>query len=230
MAQEQQLEEEERYQYIGFEAFGKKVKPFWKTGDERAAYLKELRAQEGSVFRKSVVYGNILSLSDRVTVTLASLLMIVAPFLAWFKVDTIYGPVSFSGITGVMHLDGFWFYVELIGGKIIPLAVYLTAALAYLSLVLGVLTLVALFLKSSSIEVSARRLKNILRLQIYPFLLFLGIIIVTAVGQQIPFGEHLGVYGLSGHFGMGTYLGFTSIGIWLSIFALLLNFNKSKEL
>lgn len=230
MAQEQQLKEEERYQYIGFEAFGKKVKPFWKNDDERAAHLKVLQAQEGSVFRKSVVYGSILSLSDKITVAVASLILIVAPFLTWFKANTIYGPVSFSGITGIMNLDGFWFYVELMGGNIIPLTVYLTTALAYLSLLLGLAGLVMLFMKAKTIEGSAKRLKNVLRLQIWPCLLFVGIIIIAAIGQNIPFGEHLGVYGLGRHFGMGTYLGFTSVGIWLTIFALLLNFNKSKEL
>jgi hypothetical protein len=230
MAQQQQVSEEERYQFIGFEAFGKKVKPFWKNDQERDEHLKVVHSQEGSVYRRSVIYGSILSLTDRVTVAIAGLILVVAPFLAWFKVDTIYGPVSFSGATGLMNLDGFWFYVELMGGNIIPIAIYLTAALAYLSLILGVLTLGALFLKADSIEASARRLKSILRLQIYPFLLFLGIIVVTMVGQQVPFGEHLGIHGLTGHFGMGTYFGFTSIGIWLSIFAFLLNFNKSKEL
>lgn len=232
MAQNEQINDEERYQYIGFESFGKKVKPFWKNNEERAEHLKKLHEleSEGTVFRKSVVMASVMGLSDRIAIAVASLIMIVAPFLPWIKADTIYGPVSFTGFTGLMHLDSFWFYVELMGGKVIPVAIYLTAAVAYLSIFFGIVTLVVLFMKAKSIEAYAKRLKSVLRLQIYPFLIFLAIIIVSLIGQRIPFGEYLGIYGLGDNFNMVTFLSFTSFGLWLAIFGFLLNFNKSKEL
>ena len=123
MAEQKQLSEEDRYKYIGFESFGKKVKPFWRNDNERSAYMARVKEQLGSVFRNSVVYANPISIVDRVILSLASLVMIVAPFLVWIKANTIYGPVDFTGITGFLNLDGFWFYVELMGGSVIPLTV-----------------------------------------------------------------------------------------------------------
>jgi hypothetical protein len=230
MAQENQLSEDERYQYIGFETFGKKVPPFWKNEEERKEHLQEVHQQEGSVYRRSVVYSDVLSMADRVAVTIASLVMIVAPFLAWMKVETIYGPVAFTGFFGLMNLDKFWFYVEMMGGMIIPVSVYLIAAIAYLSLVFGVVTLVTLFLKAGSLESYTARLKRVLRLQIIPFLLFLVVVVLSFIGQRIPFGQHLGVWDLGSRYTVVTLVQFSSIGLWLAIFGFLLNFNKSKEL
>lgn len=230
MSEQQEINEQERYKYIGFETFGKKVRPFWKSDDDRKKQIESLKSQLGSVFRKSVVYSEVISLTDRVFITLASLAMIVAPFLVWFKADTIYGPASFTGLTGITNLSGFWFYVQMMGGSVIPVTAYLTAALAYLSLLFGVLTLVFLYLPAKSRESYVIRMKTILRAQLIPFLIFLAIILLGLISQKIPFGRFLGVEGLGGRYTIVTFVQFSSIGFWVAIFGFVLNFNKSKEL
>ncbi|MCK4857052.1 MAG: hypothetical protein KAT58_03695 [candidate division Zixibacteria bacterium] len=230
MTEQNQISEEERYKYIGFETFGRKTRPFWRDEEERESYVEGIKKQLGSVFRNSVVYSEVMGLSDRIAITIASLVMIVAPFLVWMKVDTLYGTASFSGITGFLNMEGFWFYVEMIGGSVIPLTVYLTTVLAYLSVLFGVLTLVFLFLKARTQENYIRRLKSVLRLQAIPFIIFLAIIVLGLIGQRIPFGSHLGVDGLSASYSIVTFIQFSSIGFWLAIFGLIMNFNKSKEL
>jgi hypothetical protein len=230
MSEQQEINEQERYKYIGFETFGGKARPFWKSDADRKKQIENLKSQLGSVFRKSVVYSEVISLTDRVFITIASLVMIAAPFLVWFKADTLYGPVSFTGLTGIANLDGFWFYVQLMGGSVIPATVYLTAALAYLSLLFGVLTLVFLYLPAATKEAYVGRMKMILRIQLIPFLIFLAIVVLGLVSQKIPFGRFLGVEDLGGRYTIVTFIQFSSIGFWLAIFGFILNFNKSKEL
>lgn len=230
MAEQNRVNEDERYQYIGFERYGKKTKPLFKNEDDRKRHIQNLKEQAQSVFRKSVVFSEVVSLSDRIAVTIACLVMIVAPFLVWFNVHTLYGPVSFAGITGINHLSGFWFYVEMMGGNVIPWTVYLLAALAYLSILFGIVTLIFLYLPAKTKEAYAGRLKAILRIQMIPFLIFLAVIVLGLVGQRIPFGTHLGIQGLGHSYNVITLIQFSNIGFWLAIFGFIMNFNKSKEL
>jgi hypothetical protein len=221
---------DERYQYIGFEAFGAKPGKFWKSDTERQSYVEKVKEQVGSIYRNSVVYSSAISATDRVFIVIASLAMIVSPFLPWFSVKTIYGPESFTGLLGYFHRDGFWFYVQMMGGWVIPVSVYLLTAMALLSLVLGIFGLAAPFMKSKSEAAYVHRVKTLLRLNVIPFLVFLAIIFLGLVTQQIPFGEHLGVYDLGSRYSFVTLIQFSSYGFWLAVFGILLNFNKSREL
>jgi len=221
---------DERYQYIGFEAFGSKAGAFWKSDDERQSYVTRVKAQVGSIYRNSVVYSTAISATDRVFIVIASLAMILAPFLTWFSVKTIYGPESFTGVLGFFHREGFWFYVDLMGGWVIPVTVYLLTALAFLSIILGVLGLVSPFLKAKSEAAYVSRVKSILRLNVIPFMIFLAIVVLGIVTQRIPFGESLGITDLGGRYSVVTLVQFSSIGFWLAVFGMLLNFNKAREL
>jgi len=230
MAKENEINSEERYKYIGFEVFGKKTKDFWRNEPEKENYIKRFKKQLGSIYRNSVIYSSVLTLVDRIVITLVSLIMIIAPFLTWMSTGTRYGTVEFTGLTGIMNTGGFMFYVDMVEGWVIPTTIYLTTALAYLSLLFGVLTLLFLYLKTGTNEAFLKRLKMILRLQVIPFLIFLAIVIIGLIGQRIPFGDNLGIYGLSGSYSITTFVGFSSIGFWLAVFGFILNFNKSKEL
>ncbi len=229
MADEKQVNPEERYRYIGFEVFGDKPQKFWQNDDERKSYIQRVKAEIGSLYRNSVVYASVISRTDRIFIIIASALMILAPFFPWMSVKTLYGSESFLGITGLFSMGGFWFYVSKMGGMIVPLSLYLLALLAYLSLVFGVWTLLTVFSKAPSQEAYLAKLKKVLRLNMIPAIVFLLIVLLGLIGQRIPFGPYLGIDGLGGHYSIVTLIQFSSIGLWMSFFGFMLNFNKSKE-
>lgn len=231
MADQQNLDPvDERYRFIGFEVYPTKTGPFWKSEDERKSYVASIKQQIGSIYRNSVVYSSVITRVDRLFIIIASVVMIVAPFLPWMRAHTLYGPVSFGGITGLLNLGGFWFYVDKMGGWVILLTVYLLAAMAVLSVVLGVFVLITIFGKASSEEAYAKKLKKVLRLNAIGFLLFLAIVLLGLIGQRIPFGQHLGIEELGPRYTIVTFVQLAHIGMWLSVFAFIINFNKSKEL
>lgn len=230
MAEEKEIKPEERYQYIGFEVFGEKPTSFWRDEEERKKYIADVKAELGSIYRNSVVYSSVISRIDRVFITIASVMMILAPFLTWMKAQTLYGPVSFTGLFGVFSLGGFWFYVKKMDGSIIPLTVYLLALLAVVSLAFGVWTLSTVYRKAASEDAYLARLKKTLKLHLYPFLLFLFIVLLGLIGQQIPFGNSLGISDLGRSYSIVTFIQFSSIGLWMAVFGFVLNFSKSKDL
>ncbi len=231
MAEQKQVDPaDDRYRYIGFEVFGSKTDPFWRNEDERKSYVEGLKQQIGAVYRNSVVYSNVVTKIDRIFIIIASVMMVIAPFLTWMKATTLYGPVGFTGITGVFSMGGFWFYVEKVGGWVIPVTVYLLAAMAVMSLVLGVMVLMALFRKAPSEDVYVQKLKSVLRLNAIPFVVFLLVILISLIGQRIPFGQHLGINEIDSRYSVVTLIQLSSFGFWLSVFGFILNFNKSKEI
>ncbi len=231
MAEEKQLDPaDDRYRYIGFEVFGSKTDPFWRNEDERKSYVAGLKQQIGSIYRNSVVYSNVVSKTDRIFIIIASAMMILAPFLTWMKATTLYGKVSFMGLLGVFNMSGFWFYVQKTGGWVIPATVYLLAALAVVSLILGAMVLMTLFRKAPSEEVYLQKLKSVLRLNAIPFVMFLLVILLSLIGERIPFGQYLGVQEIDSRYSIVTFIQLSSMGLWLSVFGFILNFNKSKEI
>jgi hypothetical protein len=62
-----------------------------------------------------------------------------------------------------------------------------------------------------------------------PLAVFLLIVLLSLVGQRIPFGPYLGIQDLSGQYSIVTLIQFSSVGLWMSFFGFMLNFNKSKE-
>jgi hypothetical protein len=229
MAEDKQINSSERYQYIGFEVFGDKPQSFWKNDEERKSYIQQVKAELGSIYRNSVVYASVINKVDRIFITVASVMMILAPFLPWFRVKTLYGTESFLGITGLFSLGGFWFYVSKMGGMIIPLSVYLLALLAFLSLGFGVWTLLTVYSKAPSQEAYLAKLKKVLKLNMIPLGVFLLIILLGLFGQRIPFGQHLGIKDLTGQYSVVTLVQFSSVGLWMAFFGFMLNVNKAKE-
>jgi hypothetical protein len=230
MAEEKNVKPEERYQYIGFEVFGPKSPSFWSSEEERKKYIASVKAQIGSIYRNSVVYSSVISRVDRIFILIASAMMIIAPFLTWINVSTLYGPVSFTGLFGIFSRSGYWFYVQKMDGSIIPLTIYLLALLALASLAFGVWTLLTLYRKAASETIYLERLKKTLKMSFYPFLLFLLIVLLGMIGQRIPFGSSLGINDLGNSYSIVSLIQFSSAGLWMAVFGFLLNFNKAKDL
>jgi hypothetical protein len=229
MAEDKQVNPEERYRYIGFEVFGDKPQKFWKDDEEKKSHIQRVKAAVGSLYRNSVVYASVLSKTDRLFIIFASALMILAPFLPWFSVKSLCGSQSFLGVTGLFGMGSFWFYVSKMGGMVVPLSIYLLALLSYISLAIGVWTLLTVYGKAPSEEAYLAKLKKVLRFNAIPLGVFLLIIVLSLIGQRIPFGPYLGIENLSGHYSIVTLIQFSSIGLWMSFFGFMLNFNKSKE-
>ncbi len=229
MAEEKQVSPDERYRYIGFEVFADKPRGFWKNDEERKSYIEQVKAELGSLYRNSVVYASVISKVDRIFITVASIMMILAPFLPWFRVKTLYGSESFMGITGLFSLGGFWFYVSKMGGMVVPLSIYLLALLVFLSLALGIWTLLTVYGKAPSQEVYLAKLKKVLKLNVIPLGVFLLIILLSLIGQRVPFGPYLGIEDLTSRYSVVTFIQFSSVGLWMSFFGFMLNVNKAKE-
>jgi len=115
-------------------------------------------------------------------------------------------------------------------GWAIPLSVYLMAAMAVISLVLSVLVLLTLFHNAPSEDVYVQKLKSVLRLNAIPFGIFLLIVLLSLIGQRIPFGQYLGISEIDSRYSVVTLVQLSSAGFWLSVFGFILNFNKSKEI
>jgi hypothetical protein len=230
MAEEKNVKPEERYQYIGFEIFGPKPPSFWTSEEERKKYIASVKAQIGSIYRNSVVYSSVITRIDRIFILIASALLIIAPFLTWIKVHTLYGPVSYTGLFGIFNRSGYWFYVKKMDGSVVPLTVYLLAVMALASLFFGVWTLQTVYRKAASETIYLARLKKTLKMSLYPFMLFLFIVLLGLIGQRIPFGNSLGISELHGSYSIVTLIQFSSAGLWMAVFGFLLNFSKSKDL
>lgn len=231
MAEQKQVDPaDDRYRYIGFEVFGSKTDPFWRNEDERKGYIAGLKQQIGSVYRNSVVYSTVISQTDRIFIIIASAMMIIAPFLTWMKATTLYGPASFNGILGLFDMGGFWFYVQKMDGWVIPTSIYLMAAMSVISLLLGIFVLLTLFRKAPSEDAYIQKLKSVLRLNAIPFGMFLLVVLLSLIGQRIPFGQYLGIEEIGARYSVVTLVQLSSAGFWLSVFGFILNFNKSKEI
>lgn len=231
MAEDKQLDPaDDRYRYIGFEVFGSKSEPFWRNEDERKSYVASIKGQIGSIYRNSVVYSNVVTKIDRIFIIIASAMMILGPFLPWMATKTLYGTASFSGALGIFSLGKFWFYVQKMDGWVIPFTVYLMAAMAIVSILLGIYVLMTLFGKASSEEAYTMKLKKALRLNFIPFAGFLLLVLFGLIGQRIPFGENLGVQDIGSRYSIVTFIQLSSIGFWMTVFGAIVNFNKSKEI
>ena len=232
-----ELDPDARYQYIGFEVFGKRVKEFFKSEDEKKKYeqqVKEYAATHAAPLRSgTAVKAELLPFRDKIVLTIASICLVAGSILPWFSVSSIYGDLTIPGITAFSTVAGFMNLLAQFS-SMLPIMVYIFSALAVVSLLMGVLTLLMLYLPSKQKDAATSRLKKVLAIQYLPLMCWLGVFVYLIVGIDIPFGEDLSniyaIAGLGSKFDIVTFWIFAQPALWLTIGSLIVNAIKSNDL
>ncbi len=226
-----------RYKYIGFDVYGSKVKEFFQSEDEKKDYEKQVaeyaKSHSSSLRSGTTVQAELLTMVDRVILTMTSVGLIVGGILPWFSVSSIYGKLTMPGITLFSSVAGLMGLLGHFAG-VLPILVYLFSALAALGVVFGVLTLLMLYMPSGNRESSLSRLRHTLGWQYLPLTVWIAMFIFLIVGVKIPFGEDLSnIYAISGlgsKFDIVTFWSFAQPALWLTVGSLVVNAVKSNDL
>jgi len=226
-----------RYKYIGFDVYGSKVREFFRSEEEKKKYEEEVdeysKTHSSSLRSGTAVQAELLSMVDRVVLTITSLGLIVGGILPWFSVNSIYGRLTMPGITLFASASSLMGLLRHFSGTL-PVLIYVFSALAVASLVFGVLTLVMLYLPSGSRESRQARLRHALGWQYLPLAAWVAMFIFLIVGIKIPFGEDLSniyaIAGLGSKFNIVTFWTFAQPALWLTVGSLVINAVKSNDL
>ncbi len=226
-----------RYKYIGFDVYGSKVKEFFRSEEEKKNYEKQVeeykKTHSSSLRSGTAVRANPLAAIDRIVLTLASAGMIIGSLLPWFSVRSIYGELKMTGLTIFASVSSFEALLVRFS-ELLPLLAYVFSVLAGLSLILGILTLVMLYLPVGSPEGRMSRLKRTLGWQYLPITIWIAMFIFLIVGIEIPFGEDLSniyaIPGLGSKFNIVTFWVFAQPALWLTVAGLVVNAVKSNDL
>lgn len=224
-----------RYQYIGFDVFGKKVKPFFKSDDEKKYHEQQVaeyaNTHAAPMRSGTAVKASLMPLVDKIVLTISSIALIAGSLMPWFTVSSIYGDLSVTGVTAFSGVAGFMNIMELFS-PMLPLIVYVFSALAMASLVFGVLTLIMLYLPSKGD--GHGKLKFVLSLQFLPIVVWVGLFFYLIVGVKIPLGNELSaiymIRGLGSSFNIVTFWAFAQPALWITFAGLIINAVKSNEL
>ncbi len=226
-----------RYQYIGFDVYGSKVKEFFRSEEEKKDYEKQVaeyaKSHSSSLRSGTTVQGELLTVVDRVILTMTSIGLIVGGILPWFSVSSIYGKLTMPGITLFSSLAGLMGLLSQFAGML-PILVYVFSALAILGVVFGILTLVMLYIPFGNRESRLSRLRHVLGWQYLPLSIWVAMFVFLVVGVKIPFGEDLSniyaIPGLGSKFDIVTLWSFAQPALWLTIGSLVVNAVKSNDL
>ncbi|MGB8658419.1 MAG: hypothetical protein WCE90_11665 [Candidatus Zixiibacteriota bacterium] len=214
----EEVSEEARYQYIGFEIYPKKAREFWQGEEEKKKYLEEIKRKESrSAFLErdhSLVKVVVFSKVDKVVLTMTSLFMVVSLILPWFSVKGA-GPVFFFNL-GKLGLTGGLFGIFFV---LVALTVLASAAA-------GVMSLLSLYKKSADADSYLANLKKRLQLNYVPLILWVLLIIVSIVGMPTKSLDSP----LGGSFNVLDLFTASSVGIWLSLPSLIINCVKISDL
>ena len=214
----EEISEETRFKYIGFEIYPGKTKEFWQTEDEKKKFLEEVRqkrSQSALLERDhSLVKVKVFSKVDKLILTITSLLMVVSLFLPWFSVKGV-GSVFFFAI-GKLPVGGVLFGIF----TVFMILTVLSSAGA------GGISLLALYKKYSDTDSYLANLKKKLKLNYIPLALWVVLIFISIIGMS----AHSADSPVGGSFNVIDLLTASSLGIWLSLPSLIINCVKINDL
>ncbi len=210
--------EEERYKYIGFDIYPGKMHKFWKSDEEEKKYLEEMRRRKSSSSllerEHSIIKIVLFSKADKVILTVTSILLVVSLFLPWFSVKGL-GPLFFFGI-GNLPATGALFGL-FTGGMILMV---LSSAAA------GIITLLAIYRKEANQENYLENLKKKLKLNYLPLILWVVAIILSVIGMRTASPDSP----LGSSFNIIDFFTASSLGLWLNLPSLIINCVKISDL
>jgi hypothetical protein len=215
---QQEVSEETRFKYIGFEIYPGKTKEFWKSEEEKKKYLDEVR-QKGSQSTllerdHSLVKMKVFSSVDRLILTITSILMVVSLFLPWFSVKGI-GSLFFFSVGSIPA-----------GGALFGIFVIFMILTVLSSAGAGVISLLSLYKKQTDIDSYLINLKKKLKLNYFPLVLWVILILISIIGMP----THSASSPLGGSFNVIDLFTVSSLGMWLSLPSLIINCVKISDL
>jgi hypothetical protein len=225
---------EERFRYIGFEVFPRRVREFWKSDSERAEHLGKVREKGGKFTPlsrdNSIVAVGELSLAERLVLTFSSVLLIVAPFLPWFTFSRGGERFSYSGLRMVTEAGTVMNFFSL-GPGLLTTSFLLLVALMVLGVVFGVATLVFLYTgRQINSEAYVIRLRRILALHYIPIVGWVVFFSITAAPTVIPFAASLGLNEVEDSLNIASLATSSSFGLWVPFAVLWVNAIKGNDL
>jgi len=215
---QEEVPEETRYKYIGFEIFPGKTKEFWQSEEERRKYLDEIKQKhtESALLERdhSLVKMKVFTQMDKFILTITSLLMVVSLFLPWFSVNGVGSLFFFS--VGSLPVSGALFGIFMV-------LVILTTLSSAGS---GVISLLALYKKYGDTDSYLLNLKKKLKLNYFPLILWTVLILISLIGMPTNSPDSP----LGGSFNVISLFTASSLGIWLSLPSLIINCVKISDL
>lgn len=233
---EKPLDENLRFQYIGFDVFGKKSKDLFKSEAEKKQYedsVAKYEKEHYSPFRgMTAVNRNLLTFTDKIVLTISSLVLIISAFLPWLSFQTNWVSLKFTGLLGYFQASQYTDLISMFNPNLM-LFVYAPVLLSLLAFLFGIVTLIMLYMPAKNYEAHLSRLKRVMSLQWFVLAGWMVFFVVCIIGVKLPFGEWMAEnYGLKGVGDSVNIVSFTAlsgIGVWMSIAALLMNSVKSND-
>ncbi len=219
MAKGKQIDPEElRYNYLGFEYAPGKLKDFWKSEDEKKAFVDKIKSRlkgQHSIERDtSMVNAREMNVADRWVISIASLVMVISLFLPYYRFEAFGGHVSGSTLSYLANLGYVSNFVAW-GNLIVKLTFFMTVLMALVSPIIGILNIVALNTGLNKPNYFSR-LKFYGKLNLYAIVLYLVMFVLIALGQSNPFGS-LGIPALGENLSLGTLIGLSSFSMWFNL-------------
>jgi hypothetical protein len=230
---EDEISEDLRYKYIGFDIFPKKATGFWKDEEEKKKHLEKIKEEksQGALLARdhSLVKVSVFSKTDKVVLSIASSLLFISLFVPWFSVRGENLRATYTGLGFIFKLGPLFGYAPL-GGFLVSLFLILLLLTILSSFGAGLLNLVSIYKKPNDQERYFSSLKRTLKLGLIPLSLWVILLIVSVVGMPTPFAGVLGVEGWGDSFNLLNFLALSSFGIWLCLPCLIINSVKISDL
>lgn len=225
---------EDRYRYIGFDVYPGDIKEFWRSDAEKNSYLARVKETAGRFVplsrANSFVAAAVLSLTERIILTVCSLVLLASPFLPWFTFSRGEETFSYSGIAVAMNAGSITHFFGM-GSGILNVSYFLLIAVMFVSMLFGLLTLLALHTGASGTpEAYVARLKRTLVWQYLPIVGWAVFFGLTAAPTEVPFAGSLGLAQLEHSLNIGTLSASASVGFWLPFAALWVGAIKGNDL
>jgi hypothetical protein len=215
---EEEISEETRFKYIGFDIYPGKTKEFWQSAEEKKKFLEEVkqrRSQSAFLERDhSLVKVKVFAKLDQLILTVTSILLVVSLFLPWFSVKGIGSLFFFS--VGSLPAGGALFGIF----EVLVILTVLSSAGA------GVISLLSLYKKQTDMDSYLINLKKKLKLNYIPLVLWVILILISIIGMP----THSASSPLGGSFNVIDLFTVSSLGIWLSLPSLIINCVKISDL
>jgi len=225
---------EDRFRYIGFDVYPGRIREFWRSDSERQSYLARVKETAGRFIplsrSNSFVSSSAISLTERIILTVSSLLLFVSPVLPWFSFTRGNETFGYSGISVALGTGSIMPYLSM-GSGVLTVSFILLVALMLLSSVFGLATLILLY--SGASETSDAYLGRLRRMLIWHYLPILGWVVffsLTAAPTQIPFAGSLGLAQLESSLSIASLSASASVGFWLPFATLWVGAIKGNDL
>jgi len=235
MAEEKEGEKEEnlRYKYIGFDVFSLKAKKFWKNAEEEKRYLEEVKKRQEKGERDerdhSLVFVPVFSPTEKLILSLTSVLMILSLFLPWFTFTRGETVMRYNALQYLFKFGTLMTYSGL-GGALLGILAVIFLLIILVSLLLGIINLFALYGKTNLEEGYLRKVKRSFKLNSIPFLLWIVAVILSIIGTATPLASSFGISQFKDSFNVVTLVSISGLGLWISLGCWILNSVKANDL